>query len=746
MAELDLGPQFGAQLKACSLDGFRPVNTWISNGIAWLDDIQAYYRERAAIEKEYGAKLSALAKKYHERKAKKIGPLSVGDTPTLTPGSLESASLTTWTTQLSTLEKRATEHDRFAGELAFQIAEPLKSAATRYEELRKSHADYAAKLEKERDSSYATLKREKGRYDGVCQEVESKRKKIESSYDSSKTKAQNSYQQQLSEMHNVKNTYLININVTNKQKEKYYHEYVPDLLDELSETRVGHLNAIWIKATQLELDTSARCTEHCEFLKSEIPRNVPRLDSLMFMQHNVAAWQEPSDFIFEPSPVWLDDSAMAVDEIAKIFLRNILGRSKGQIGELKRDVDGKRREIEKARQIRQNIREGRDKRDEVEVVRAIFLLQDNLHAVERQRTTVEVETATITAAVGDISLGAQNHNFRSQTFKIPTNCDLCGDRIWGLSAKGFDCKDCGYTCHNKCELKVPADCPGEQTKDEKKKLKAERQAATSAAPAQTNGGSPPDGVAELPVLSRSNTMNSLSSGYAASAHRSVSGASKPPLDDNSAELKPAMSKIAPGRKRIVAPPPTQYISELPASNGGSTRSQPRAKVAYSYQASGDGEVTVDDGLEVTVVEPDDGSGWTTISTSRSEGVVPTSYLEMLPDQPVMNHSTGSPYSPVLNSPRPQSSYSDSSNSLHTPASTSTTSQKKRGPAVAPKRGAKKLNYVEALYDYDGRTDAEWSMIEGEKFVLVTADQGDGWAEVEKGGVVKSVPANYVKSV
>ena len=34
-------------------------------------------------------KLGALAKKYHEKKAKKSGSLSVGDTPTLTPGSLE---------------------------------------------------------------------------------------------------------------------------------------------------------------------------------------------------------------------------------------------------------------------------------------------------------------------------------------------------------------------------------------------------------------------------------------------------------------------------------------------------------------------------------------------------------------------------------------------------------------------------------------------------------------------------------
>jgi hypothetical protein len=29
----------------------------------------------------------------------------------------------------------------------------------------------------------------------------------------------------------MQNTYLIAINVTNKQKERYYHEYVPELLD-----------------------------------------------------------------------------------------------------------------------------------------------------------------------------------------------------------------------------------------------------------------------------------------------------------------------------------------------------------------------------------------------------------------------------------------------------------------------------------------------------------------------------------
>lgn len=76
----------------------------------------------------------------------------------------------------------------------------------------------------------------------------------------------------------------------------------------------------------------------------------------------------------------------------------------------------------------------------------------------------------------------------------------------------------------------------------------------------------------------------------------------------------------------------------------------------------------------------------------------------------------------------------------------TTAGKKKGPAVAPKRGAKKLNYVEALYEYEARTESEWSMSEGERFVLVNKDAGDGWADVEKGGLVKSVPANYIQEV
>ncbi|KAL2817273.1 hypothetical protein BDW59DRAFT_152725 [Aspergillus cavernicola] len=747
MAAPEVAPQFGAELK----DAFKPVNNWVSNGITWLEEIQQFYRERSVIEKEYAAKLTALCKKYYDRKAKKISPLSVGDNPTMTPGSLESASLTTWTTQLTAVESLAAERDKFATDLVVQVAEPLKQSATQYEEMRKCHVDFHTKLEKEREASYSELKKSKGKYDGACQEVESRRKKMESAFDHGKTKAQTVYQQQIMEMNNVKNTYLISINVTNKLKERFYHEYVPELLDglqDLNEIRVRRLNALWSLAAQLEKSSLTKSSDHMANLINEIPRNQPHLDSLMFLRHNVAQLQEPASLGFEPSPVWHDDEAIITDEAAKVFLRNILSRSKTQVRELRVESDQKRRDVEGAKRVRQSIQQGRDNRNEVDVVRSIFFVQESLHEIERKRLTAEVETSTIISVVGDLSLGAKNHNFKSQTFKIPTNCDLCGERIWGLSAKGYDCRDCGYTCHSKCEMKVPAECPGEQTKEEKKKLKAERQEHASAAPAVDLG--PTSASSTTQSLARRDTMNSLSSGYAVSANRSLSNVgtqesvAELPATSVATPSSPPTSKSASKRNRVLAPPPSQYISGPPPSAPAPTSSQksndrePRGKMLYLYRATGADEVTVQDGEEIVILESDDGSGWIRVqSDSSGEGLVPASYVEVLPAPPPSSASPGIPG-------RPGSTYSNSSASLA--GSTAAVGGKRVGPAVAPRRGAKKLQYAEALYDYEARSDMEWNMTEGDRFVLVNRDTGDGWADVERGGVTKSVPANYIQEV
>ena len=760
MAEVDLAPNFGAELK----DGFKPVNAWVANGIGWLDEIQQFYRERSVIEKEYSQKLSALAKKYFEKKAKRSSSLSVGDTPTVTPGSLESASMTTWAVQLTTLENRAAEHDKFANQLVSNLAEPLRNLAQRYEDLRKQHAEYAARLEKERDGSYAELKKTKGKYDSVCQDVENRRKKADSAFDYNKGKAKGQFEAQTAEMKNVKNTYLITINVTNKQKERYYHEYVPELLDSLqglSETRTSTLNNIWTTASAIETQTMTNSTQLMQHLTAEIPRNNPLLDSMMFVRHNAPApamqWQDPPDFAFEPSPVWLDDDSMATDGGSRTFLMNILTKSKGSLGDLRRECDGRRKEVEGAKRVRQSIREGKDKRDEVEVVRAQFYNMSLLHESELRRTTAEVEVSTITAVVGDVSASARSHTFKNQTFKIPTNCDLCGDRIWGLSAKGLSCEECGFTCHTKCELKVPADCPGELTKEQKKSIKAERQAAAQAkgerpsssasgeAEREVNGGGPP-GLVRSDTLG---SMNTLSSGYASSAQRSVSGTTlRSSAAEDGTSTSPttaaasAASSAAPARRRLVAPPPTSYIPP-PAANGDAGGEQQKGHMLYAYQATGDGEVSVSEGQDFALVEPDDGSGWIKIKPSSfgsTPGLVPASYADLSAPAPRATSSLD----------RPVSTASASTNSLTGSdtlgSATSAPKAKKQGPAVAPRRGAKKVKHVEALYTYQASAAGETDMEAGEKMVLITSDQGDGWVEVESRAGRGVVPGGWVQEV
>ncbi|KAF4459429.1 BZZ1-Myo3 5p-Bee1p-Vrp1p actin assembly complex component [Fusarium albosuccineum] len=739
MAEVDEMPTFGAELK----DGFKPANVWVGHGIAWLEDIQQFYRERAAIEKEYSAKLAALAKKYFEKKNRKTAQLSVGDSPVMTPGSLERYHRPQhYILMLTTLESRAAEHDKYANNLLSQVAEPLKFFGNRFEELRKRHAEYATKLEQEREASYAALGKTKAKYDTVCQEVEAKRKKTESHYD--KAKAQSAYQQQLFEMNNAKNTYIIAINVTNKQKEKYYHEYVPEVMDslqDLSEFRTTKLNSLWTVATNLESDMLQQSNGMIQHQGTEILRNLPHLDSMMYMQHNIGSFNEPPDKHFEASPVWHDDGTMIVDETAKVYLRNVLSKSKSQLGELRREVDKKRREVEGVRRLKQRVREGKEKKDEVEVVRALFSMQEDLHSVDRQRLTAEVETSTITSVVGDVTLGAKNHNFKGQTFKIPTNCDLCGERIWGLSAKGFDCRDCGYTCHSKCEMKVPPDCPGEQSKEERKKLKAERQdSANKLLKPSATMTSTHSTTSDGPDLTRSNTMTSLSSH---SARPSLSGSlsgQRSPVEETPPETgpRPSISSTktpsAIRKNRIMAPPPAAYVTDsgAGAQNGGE-KEEKKGKMLYAFEASSDGELTVQDGRDVVLLEPDDGSGWVKVRAGYKEGLVPASYVEIT--------TTAAPSAPAP-SARPSSTYSTSTTSSVAPS----TAGKKKGPAVAPKRGAKKLRYVEALYEYAAQAETEHSMVEGERFVLVQDDPGDGWVEVEKAGVTGSVPASYVQAV
>src|SRR4051794_11181295 len=125
--------------------------------------------------------------------------------------------MTTWTSLLTTTELLSQEHDKLGNDLNSRVSETLKVLALRYDTFRQQHEKFEKKLTAERDAQYSELKKAKAAYDVTCKELEEKRVKVEKSYDSSKAKAERGYNAQMAEMNNVKNTYIIALNVTNAE-------------------------------------------------------------------------------------------------------------------------------------------------------------------------------------------------------------------------------------------------------------------------------------------------------------------------------------------------------------------------------------------------------------------------------------------------------------------------------------------------------------------------------------------------
>lgn len=150
-----------------------------------------------------------------------------------------------------------------------------------------------------------------------------------------------------------------------------------------------------------------------------------------------------------------------------------------------------------------------------------------------------------------LETGVQNqpHDFKAASFTIPTSCDYCQSTIWGIAKQGFTCRDCGYNCHSKCEMKVPPNCSN----------------VKGGAKAQRNS-----------MIQPSSTFNTMSS------------------------LPPELAPVATPISELSSRPST----EVRDSGSSASLNLLQAHVIYDYDASGPAELTVRAGDVVVVVEPD----------------------------------------------------------------------------------------------------------------------------------------------
>lgn len=361
--------------------------------------------------------------------------------------------------------------------------------------------------------------------------------------------------------------------------------------------------------------------------------------------------------------------------------------------------------------------------------------------------------------VGDQDHEAQAHNFKTITFKIPTNCDLCNERAWGITTKGVLCKDCGYTAHAKCEIKTPATCPGVLDKAAKKALKDEKRQSVQTALHNLSQTDLSKGV--TPALSRSNTLDSLSSSYG-----SVGGGSAAPVrlenipgnfpdsqspestvssilaDVSATTQAPLRSGASLSSRRVLAPPPGHFVKS-PSLPQIITRTLPSGEMKYTFTPEEQDiheQLALEAGTKVTILDDDD-SGWLQVRSGGQEGQVPKDYVSISSILPPKPHSS----LPVL-TPRP--------------TSVSVALVGKKAPAPPPPRGHKKgtsqqgnVEMVRALYDYNPRqsgrepAEDEIGFAAHDEFLLLRKGDPPQWNRVRTpSGEEGIVPESYMEEV
>ncbi|CAG8570991.1 20343_t:CDS:10 [Rhizophagus irregularis] len=518
---------FGTELK----DQVSSVNQFVQSGIHFLNDFRDFIKERAQIEKEYAQKIEALVKKYSSKKDKKALAMTVGDFPKEndTEVDVESSTfLKAWSVILEETDNIAKERAKFSETLSTNVMEKVKTVATRKEEIRKKHMEFAQKLVTDRDKIYSERKKVKTRYDECCVEVQSSQQRLDRSTDDK---------------------------VLEKQ------------LQELNESRIVALKSIWDDYVNFEISVLEESKNHLDTSLQIINDVDSHIDSELFINNNKRSWEEPADFVFESSPIYSDTEELVDDENSRVYLSNKLSKAKRNLTKLTSEIESKRKEIDGMESLKEAYENNPRLGDSDAVT-------DNLHRTIREYTILETnrvkyqtQVESIVEAIGDIGHDQESHDFKNASFTIPTTCDLCQTTIWGIAKQGFTCKDCGYNCHARCEMKVPPIC----TKEKGKIVKGLVRSETFSNPASPWG-----------------TISSMS-------NYTLSGESAPSIFS---------------------------VTEITEREDVWT-----AEVLYDHVADTKAELTVSTGDIITVFEPDDGSGWVKAFHNGKEGLVPASYIE-----------------------------------------------------------------------------------------------------------------------
>ncbi|KAF9583613.1 hypothetical protein BGW38_009039 [Lunasporangiospora selenospora] len=582
---------FGAELK----DQIPTINQHLVNGISFLNEFRDFCKERANIERDYAHRTEALVRKYQSKREKKSAQTQNNNGSLASPLEPDfdlgdgSSTYRAWSAILNDTEALCKDRFAFSEALITKVYDPLKVLGTKKDDARKRHIQFAQRLLAERDKSSLELDKAKQRYDTSCEEVESSKQKQERAYDErNQEKLKKSYYQDILDMNNNKNSYVLALHAFNTHRAKYFEQDLPELsnnMQALDESRIEGLKQIWLDYIGLEASLTKDSEAHLDSMVNASRSIDPSVDSAVFVRTQRKPWSNPPDLAFQSSPTFNDTEELVVDDNARVFLTNKLMKLRRKHWQTTTEVTTRQKDLEALHSTRDACLSSGNYGELEEVQENILVLSRDITLLQTTVALLDAEINTIVQTMGDNEIQNRPHDFKAASFTIPTSCDYCQSTIWGIAKQGFTCRDCGYNCHSKCEMKVPPTC------------------------SNVKGGA---------KLQRNSTVLSSPTSL-------TSATSLPP------EYAPAATPISELSKRPSKTESTRTggSSGVQGSESNLSVNQVQAHVIYDYQAMGPAELTVNTGDVVTVLEGDDGSGWVLCELRGSKsGLIPGSYIEI----------------------------------------------------------------------------------------------------------------------
>ncbi|KAF9172430.1 hypothetical protein BGX21_003829 [Mortierella sp. AD011] len=309
-----------------------------------------------------------------------------------------------WGTILSDTEAMSKDRHQFSEALISKVYDPLKVLATKKDDARKKHIQFAQKLVSERDKSAQERDKAKSKYDASCEEVESSKQKQERAYDEkNQEKLKRSYYQDILDMNNNKNSYVLALQVLNTHRKKYYEEDLPELsnhMQDLDESRIEALKEIWESYIGLETKLTAEAQSHLESMVNGVHAIDASVDSAVFVRTNKVPWTTPADHPFESSPTFNDTEELVVDDNARVFLSNKLMKLRRKQAQITVDINNRLKDMEGLVNLKEAYTSNSSLGDAEEVSENIIETGRSITLLQTMAALYDSEINTIVQAVG----------------------------------------------------------------------------------------------------------------------------------------------------------------------------------------------------------------------------------------------------------------------------------------------------------------------------------------------------------